>query len=244
MKSETNYDAILVSSPRPQMVEVRAPATMHEGYTFSAVFDGVPFRVIVPAGGVVEGQMIQVPFNPEASGAPGIIGVWSDDVFACCRFGIFHPSFINACCCSLILAGQVMTRLKLDVWGNPGREWKKTFRNIVIIFVVCTVLNTMLLPMFPLNPIFQLISFAIGLFSIFIGYNVRTAVRSKYKIPETRCIGCEDFCCSLWCNCCSVSQMARQTANYSSEEGYFFTSNGLAPPCQRVVPVGTPVVIV
>jgi len=71
---------------------------------------------------------------------------------------------------------------------------------------------------------------------LYLVTKVRGIVRAQNNIPETRCIGCEDFCCSFWCSCCTVSQLARQTADYDVEDARFFTSDGLSPK--------TPVVIV
>lgn len=46
----------------PQMVTVIAPATLLEGYSFLAQVDGMDFDVVVPPGGVLQGQAFQVPY--------------------------------------------------------------------------------------------------------------------------------------------------------------------------------------
>eukprot|EP01083_Nonionella_stella_P030596 83871_1 len=48
-------------------LEVIAPSTLPEGYTFEAEANGKTFQVKVPPGGVKEGQVFTVPFGIAAS---------------------------------------------------------------------------------------------------------------------------------------------------------------------------------
>ncbi len=194
--------------------------------------------------------MITVPFDPSAANAaskPRIRGAWKDDIFACCRYGICHPSFVNAvCCCKLMLLGQVMTRLKLDWLARPASDVdaKKTFKITVILTISYGLVMSILSPPpgtmeedgegdmvyvpAPASPLYSFIGFAASVFLWIIMTQVRKLVREKYDIPEQSCIGCEDLCCSFWCTCCTISQLARQTADYDTEEARFFTDDGLA----------------
>ena len=55
----------------------------------------------------------------------------------------------------------------------------------------------------------------------------RRSVRDQYSIPSG-CLGCcEDFCCSTFCGCCAVSQMARHTGDYESNNGVCCSDRGL-----------------
>jgi len=248
MTSKATYAAIsaeTVSDPTTVMVEVTAPATLKAGYTFRATYDGTVFPVVVPEGGVVEGQKIVVPFDPTASYAAGttISGAWKDDLCACTRYGICHPSFINAIFCPLILLGQIMTRLKLS-WKatetSEETELKKTFKVMVYVSIIYWTISFFFSPddvdvdddgdddRDGASPFYNLFSFAYGVFVLITMMRVRKFVREKYQIPEQRCIGCEDCCCSFWCTCCTASQLARQTADYDVEEAYFFSNDGLA----------------
>ena len=38
---------------------------------------------------------------------------------------------------------------------------------------------------------------------------VRQRIRKRDGIPEMQCAGCEDCCCSFWCQYCTLCQMAR-----------------------------------
>merc|ERR1719253_2203090 len=90
-------------------LEVVAPATLPEGYTFEAEAGGQPFTVRVPAGGVAEGQKFSVPFPAGANGYSGAaaprasvpVGAWKDGLCDCFRHGLVHPVLWNACCCRL-----------------------------------------------------------------------------------------------------------------------------------------------
>jgi Cys-rich protein (TIGR01571 family) len=215
------------------MVEVKAPATLNAGYTFNAIYEGVTFPVVVPAGGVTEGQTLFVPFEPDLQNNNGV-GAWKDDLFACTRYGICHASLITACCCPLITLGQIMTRLKLNWCGKTGpeEEWSKSFQTMVYITIAYVIVNVLTSPASPdEQPGFTyiLITFIYGVFMWILITRIRKAVRARDGIPETRCIGCEDFCCGLWCSCCTVAQLARQTADYDVEDGRLFTNDGLPP---------------
>jgi Cys-rich protein (TIGR01571 family) len=228
---EASYGSIPTAEPveAVPMVEVTAPATMLEGYKFRAVYEGVQFPVIVPAGGCTKDQVLTVPFNPNANALP--TRGWKDDIFECTKYGIIHPSLLTACCCPLILMGQIMTRLKLDWLAKDAPEaWKGTFRRMIYITIGYFILNMILSPVDPqdpCSPMFNVVVFIYTLFMIYLMAVVRRRIRQRDQIPEERCIGCEDVVCAAFCGCCTVSQMARQTADYDLDEGRFFTSDGL-----------------
>jgi len=76
------------------------------------------------------------------------------------------------------------------------------------------------------------------LFSIWAIYSLcrtRENVRARYQIPEKRCVGCEDLCCSLWCGCCTAAQLLRHTGEYETYPGTCCTKTGHPP--------GTPLVV-
>ena len=124
-----------------------------------------------------------------------------------------------------------MTRLKLDWLARPASDadFKQTFKIMSSIFVIYAVVSTFLSPVDPEEPtpIYSLINFIYGVFLLVITTQVRKIVRERYHIPEQRCIGCEDFCCAFWCSCCTLSQLARQTADYDMDEAAFFTNDGI-----------------
>eukprot|EP00584_Thalassiosira_punctigera_P006352 CAMPEP_0172531078 /NCGR_PEP_ID=MMETSP1067-20121228/4619_1 /TAXON_ID=265564 ORGANISM="Thalassiosira punctigera, Strain Tpunct2005C2" /NCGR_SAMPLE_ID=MMETSP1067 /ASSEMBLY_ACC=CAM_ASM_000444 /LENGTH=194 /DNA_ID=CAMNT_0013315407 /DNA_START=33 /DNA_END=614 /DNA_ORIENTATION=+ len=144
------FIATPVDKPSPEAqpyLEVAAPATLPEGYTFEANANGQNFTVKVPVGGVEEGQTFSVPFPAGANGYSGAaiprasvpVGDWKDGLCDCCRHGLIHPVIWNAWCCPLVLSGQVMHRLKLTWLGNEGgtiAQTTATFRILLLITVV------------------------------------------------------------------------------------------------------------
>lgn len=159
----------------------------------------------------------------------------------CTRYGIFHPSFILGFCCKPILLGQILTRLKLDWQGNPGGDWKRSFRIMVYILIGYSILDLLLSPSNikeeQESPMFNFVSLVFSFFMIYVVMKARRTIRERDQIPEEQCIGFEDLACAACCNCCTISQMARQTANYDEEEGHFFTPDGLPPPLAPVITV-------
>lgn len=81
------------------------------------------------------------------------------------------------------------------------------------------------------SPLYNLVVLVYTVFWVYLLVTVRKAVRERDNIREERCVGCEDLVCAVFCGCCTVSQLARQTADYELDEGHFFTPTGLpAPP--------------
>jgi len=230
----TSYGAVLTAEPieamSMPMVEVTAPANMQEGSKFLAVYEGLQFPVIVPAGGCTVNQVLTVPFNPKANELP--TRAWKDDIFDCTKFGVIHPSFIIACCCPLILMGQVMTRLKMDWLAEevPDGTWKETFRTMLYITIGYFILNLLLSPAdpdYPRSLLYNIVMLVFTIYMVYIVAVVRQKIRERDHIPEEICIGCEDVVCAFYCSCCTVSQLARQTADYELEDAQFLTPDGL-----------------
>jgi len=95
--------------------------------------------------------------------------------------------------------------------------------------IIFTVLSTIVAPADPSEDssvLASLVNFIYTMYSIITMMKVRRLVRVKNNIPEG--IPYEDCLASTFCGCCTVSQLARQTANYDIEEGDFFSPNGLA----------------
>mmetsp|Transcript_21926 Transcript_21926/g.34458 ORF Transcript_21926/g.34458 Transcript_21926/m.34458 type:complete len:285 (+) Transcript_21926:103-957(+) len=241
-------------------LEVVAPSTLPEGYTFEAEANGHSFTVKVPVGGVEEGQKFSVPFPAGANDYSGAaiprasvpVGHWKDGMCDCCRHGPIHPAIWNALCCPMILVGQVMHRLKLTWLGNEGTiaQTTATFRILLYITIAYVTVERLLYFLasagvdergkltdtfwaLVFTRLFWIFCFAV--FTIFLVAKTRARIRSKYSIPEKQCPGCEDFCCSFWCNCCTVAQMARHTADYGTYAGLCCSETGTPPHAPSIV---------
>ena len=181
-----------------------------------------------------------------------INGQWRDGLCDCLRLGLCHASVLNAMFCPLILLGQVMTRMKLNwlVQHSQQSEWERTFRTLIYILVAIIVFNLLFGPpppvatpdgyitiieTWPLSivTLSNIVNFAFYAFCLVLTWRLRAMVRSKYSIPEAHCLGCEDLCCSFWCGCCTLAQMARQTVDYDLEQAACCTNDGLNPSENR-----------
>eukprot|EP00584_Thalassiosira_punctigera_P011158 CAMPEP_0172529610 /NCGR_PEP_ID=MMETSP1067-20121228/3655_1 /TAXON_ID=265564 ORGANISM="Thalassiosira punctigera, Strain Tpunct2005C2" /NCGR_SAMPLE_ID=MMETSP1067 /ASSEMBLY_ACC=CAM_ASM_000444 /LENGTH=288 /DNA_ID=CAMNT_0013313699 /DNA_START=21 /DNA_END=887 /DNA_ORIENTATION=+ len=258
LKPVNAQPAVAAAVPHLQVV---APATLAEGYTFEAEANGQRFTVKVPEGGVEKGQTFSVPFPASSDGYVGSaiphasapVGHWKDDLFGCCRHGVMHPSLWNAWCCPLILAGQILHRLKLTWLAREGTDPQvaATFRILVYItlgFLLAVETLKYVTPYYTdeygyptSNAGYALVygrsvlELTLSAFTIFLVARTRKRIREKYAIPEQQCVGCEDCCCSFWCNCCTVAQMARHTADYDTYAGLCCSETGMPPHAPSVV---------
>lgn len=130
-----------------------------------------------------------------------------------------------------------MTRMQLNIWALPAtspQEMTKTFPYmvyIVLAYWICTMIypNT--------TPFYSLVGAAFTFYTVLTMMRTRRAVREHYDIPDqTQCCGVtDDCCCSFWCGVCTVSQLARQTADYEITDAKCFSETGL----RRAAPVMT-----
>ena len=179
-------------------------------------------------------------------------GKWKDGLFSCFRHGIFHPTVWNAWLCPQILLGQMLTRMKMTWLANPQSKssFRSTFRKVMVILIFYSLYDTLVAP--PLlevsvdengdftltqneypfwhQAVYILFSLPMTIYGLVVVVRLRSAIRAKYGIP-TGCLGAaEDFCCVCFCNCCVLSQMARQTAEYDEEPAACCSANGMRRP--------------
>jgi hypothetical protein len=76
--------------------------------------------------------------------------------------------------------------------------------------------------------------FVFAIYFLIATIRTRMAVRVQHSIPEESCTGCEDCCCSYWCQCCVTMQMMRQTADYGKHAGSCCSETGLAQDVDTV----------
>jgi Cys-rich protein (TIGR01571 family) len=141
-----------VAVPSPTTLEVIAPSALPGGYHLNVDLDGRHVVVLVPEGGVKEGQMFKATvLNSEVDGvAKGHsipTGRWRDDLCDCLKLGVCHAQCWLAWCCPPIALGQVQTRMKYDWSGAPlnGRvTWMSAFKFMLISFIVYYVIDTTL----------------------------------------------------------------------------------------------------
>lgn len=224
------------------VVEVVAPNDMSEGYQFDAEAEGQTFTATVPKGGAKAGEKISVEMADEDDRAvEGSDDKDGDDkgngdfkhglcsCFETCPF----PCLIGWCC-SFLLLGQIMQRLKFSSLGSPSSNGgKNTFVVCLILYILVFVLGS-LGRWFPDNPNSQYLSFTSGTASIWFLIamsKTRMAVREKHNIDGSCCCDCLH---SWLCPCCTAIQLHRETHD-EKEHMYRFTATGLAAGAPEMV---------
>jgi Cys-rich protein (TIGR01571 family) len=179
--------------------------------------------------------------------------------------GACHPMCCLAFWCEPLVLGQVATRMKLDGLGAPGQRsesWWSAFKVVAFAFIVYMGLDqtfSMLTdPYFEFDvdedgnivypedavvptwvlvllAVRSLVRFAFFVYILVVMIRTRAHIRNRYNIPEQTCSGCEDCCCSFWLPCCTVTQMARHTADYDTYAAACCTETGLSPQVPAVV---------
>lgn len=179
------------------------------------------------------------------------VGHWRDGLCDCCVFGCCHPLVCLTTFFGLLTLGQVMTRMKLNLCAEPAVRGTSTtwspFKVILVAFIAYNVIDygiTMAtLPYRVFDETGQQVSAAPGVaFVLFMRNMIRLSVyvyilmalvktrahiRRTFGIPETSCRGCEDICCAFWCGCCTITQMARHTADYRTYRAACCSETGL-----------------
>ena len=231
---------------QPETVRVVAPATLAEGFSFEATVDGSTFVVVVPEGGVKEGQEFEVPYpgseealsdveqevmRDEELGIPH--GKWRTSLCSCCDV-VTQATFWMGFLCTPVLLAQIMTRLKLTWRGREGtpEEAAMSFNRVVITFIIT-------LYFFNIPIIGWLVPFGFAGYMIYAGIYMRNFMRNLYEIPAGA-LGAfgeyaDDCCCMFWCCCCSAIQMARHTHDDKEWPGTCCTTNGLELDAPDVV---------
>lgn len=179
-------------------------------------------------GGCIEGDVIHVTTTNECQ--PSEVrfparkdlpyNKWRHELFNC-RDICFSKLCLMAFFSPFILMPQLMQRSKLNACGLEGKH-ECTFMIIISLIIIIVLVEAffiygLLFLSFGQNNILVSIISAVlfyGFLLIFY-WNVclRIQFRSRYQLPETYCTDCycDDCCIALWCNCCSLVQISRQT---------------------------------
>jgi len=259
MSATTDYKEAPFSgeadTSQPVKIHIIAPSSLPEGYQFEAEV-GSPgakktINVEVPEGGVFEGQVFLINLPDDyAVGEPRVnipTGQWKDGTFDMLKAGVCHPSLWCGFCCTQMAMAQVMQRLRFNWLGEPAPDaaTKSTFK-VVLTLVLCYTVFTIALEMAEAStgyyqvpawiPALRFIGGVLfTIYSIYSLMKTRANVRDKYSIPEEKCKGMEDLCCSMWCSCCVVSQIARHTGEYETYKGRFCSETGMAANTPLIV---------
>jgi len=222
--------------------EVVAPSDLPGGYMFEAQLGSKKFLATVPNGGVTKGQkFLSTMKELDAIEIPVTMGGWNDGLCSCFSAGICHPLLLNGIFLPCIALGQIMTRTGLDWRARPANKLVSSLSctNLAVFLFFWIAINCSAAFMFMVRwqrgqdlgaDIYGPIV-ALNLLFLFhlqkLVKNTREAIRDKYQIPETQCIGCEDCLCSTFCMSCTICQMGRHTADFDTYNGTCCTRTGL-----------------
>jgi Cys-rich protein (TIGR01571 family) len=179
------------------------------------------------------------------------VGAWRDGLCDCCTRGPCHASCCISSFCQNIALGQVMTRMRLSWSGDPAGYrpgGMSPFKIMVILTIFyyffymfvsavskpyITVTYDGIPPSIPgwvplLIGFRSLVALVVFLYALYVKIRTRAYIRNKYAIPEMYCSGCDDFCLSLCCGCCTTAQMLRHTADYNANRADCCSETGLS----------------
>lgn len=185
----------------------------------------------VPAGGVKAGQ----EFTTTAPFEDGITPAnkFRYSLFECCTC---DAQFWMGWCCSAIVLGQLLQRLKLNFYGvKTGDDQYKNSCMILTIAYGVAILLGLILAIATGAGI--LVSYVFGIFMIVVLTITRSYMRNLYSIPGQMCgDGLLDDCCySYWCTCCTILQLARHTHDEKVYMYKFDSKTGLAEGAPDIV---------
>lgn len=162
-------------------------------------------------------------------------------MFDCFRHGLFHPFLWNTIFCPHMALSQIMARIQISDTADPvitikSRTrvwWYLLFTSFV--FAVHGLYGAYFVIAVPSQEALIMATCPlVGMDLILLCYffylviKTRSTVRREYDILELRCHGHEDCCMSVFCTCCTITQMGRHTADYETFVSYCCTGTGLA----------------
>jgi len=256
---EVKSNPLLPAGPR--IVNVVAPDDLPEHFTFEARIDDEIFLALVPNGGVVKGQVFPSMMydidDDHCQHPPTRVrtfrdmsapkNTWRDGVLDCLGDGLCHPMLLNSLCCPTVALSQIMARMQFNFFGyravtlNSRTSLRtlffvKTFTLLAHFAYAYTLVRAPTVTVYFLSLI-PLLLLDLGLIIHFFRMMIRTrrAVRDEYRIPPF-CTRSEDVLCSIFCTCCTLSQMGRHTADYETYRPFCCSDTGLPNHVEMKLP--------
>jgi Cys-rich protein (TIGR01571 family) len=237
-------------------VSVVAPETLPAGFTFEARLGDRVFMATVPEGGVAKGEVfcsvigdIDSELDRASVRVRTLLDMggpqerWRDELFDCFSEGFFHPQICNSMFCPQVALTQIMARMQMTANGERGITLNSRFRVKQAVWLTVGVITIHLMyaiPIFiraPQNfnlyavssiPL-MVMDLGILIYFWFLMALTRRAMREEYDIPEIHCrwLGCEDACLAVACTTCTLSQMGRHSADYTTYRAMCCSDTGL-----------------
>jgi Cys-rich protein (TIGR01571 family) len=224
---------------------VTAPSDLPGGYELPVEIDGQSQTVIVPDGGVKEGEdftgsvkatsVVMVDAEKETDmvdvekeAAKDVMqiptGAWRDEFCGCCKY-VSKCVFWSSWCCTPITFGQLLHRNGYNWDASPVLEGQTS--NAFMIYLLFFILAL------TLGLLTWVLGLALHVIIVIIIMKIRPILREKYQIEGGSAL-C-DCCAGWWCMCCTVMQMNSHTAEFDKYDTKCCTKDGLAPGSPEVV---------
>lgn len=134
---------------------------------------------------------------------------------------------------------------------NDANQRRKTFFQVLWIVIAYWILSSLLAPSsaewvqdydtgrmirlpvekspFVQSFLYNAVAWGFAVYTWMVLTRLRRFIRARFEIPiQFSMLGAwEDVCVTFWCGCCSVAQMARQTADYEQQRAACCSVNGL-----------------
>jgi len=222
--SQQQHDSSVTCPPEVEHLSSPAPSTMAIAVATPQQPHETPRRVCplelehlsspAPSMVVTDEQLQQTP-------SESFYGSWRTTLCSCWWDSDVICSSLPwmSCCCNAILIGQLMTRLRLNWCGEEDPEAAVRTFGIVASITFCYILLCAIGVGMFVAPFFMI-------WLWFLATKIRSLIRQRYGISAPYG-ACEDFCCSVWCLCCSTIQMARHTHDEKRYPYECFSPTGL-----------------
>ena len=142
---------------------------------------------------------------------------------------------------SIVMLAQITSRVNLDFIGRPKDEpsalSNRSMMTLVTFFWLFMNAGLFggyymkLSTQMPLSVAdivaLVLVNGAMLGFTVFTAQSTRSSIRDKFMIRENCCYDLEDLSCATCCLPCTISHMARHTADYSKYDAACCSENGL-----------------
>ncbi|KAF0716190.1 Aste57867_2977 [Aphanomyces stellatus] len=147
------------------------------------------------------------------------VGSWKADIFGC--FADIAPNCLMSFFCPCISLAQTLHRVGMYTYTNVLLVWGGLYLLSWILYFFQSATGWFAVSLgvvsFGFN-FWSLLALCLQIAVVVILFLIRTRFRKAFQIPGHEL---EDCCCSFWCQCCVLAQMATHANAYTPNECNF-----------------------
>lgn len=129
---------------------------------------------------------------------------------------------------------------RTGIWNDQGISIYRLFFGMTVLLMLTSTMSSSIQSTYGLNDdeeasipfgpsvilgICQMIQLILGLIGLIATMRLRRNIRKTYNIPASNDL--EDCCCACCCQSCTICQLARHTADYTTVDAELCTETGL-----------------